>query len=224
MSIDKKNVEFDDYDRAIIRSYKHVVKGIARFFGKNCEVLLHSLENYENAVVFIENGHNSMRSVGAPITDFALEFINKASDNNSFLEPYPSKFPSGDRCQSITIPILNGDKLIGLLCINLNMDISILDFINDFVYNNIKNTSLDIKYEENYSSNIDDIIEHMLKKNINSVMLDMSIPNQDKNKRIIQNLYDTGFFHLKGTVETLAERLQISTHTVYSYIKKYSKK
>ena len=104
------------------------------------------------------------------------------------------------------------------------MDISILDFINDFVYNNIKNTSLDIKYEENYSSNIDDIIEHMLKKNINSVMLDMSIPNQDKNKRIIQNLYDTGFFHLKGTVETLAERLQISTHTVYSYIKKYSKK
>lgn len=51
----------------------------------------------------------------------------------------------------------------------------------------------------------------------------MTIPNQDKNKEIILRLHELGFFNLKGSVEYLAEKLQISEHTVYSNIRKYTK-
>ncbi|MEI0596870.1 helix-turn-helix transcriptional regulator [Brachyspira pilosicoli] len=210
-------VYFDETDRAIIESYKYVVKGIANAFGRSCEALVHSLDNFENAVKFIENGHNSSRNPGAPITNLALEIIAGVHEDKKFLEPYESKFPNGDRCKSITIPIKNKDKLIGLLCININMEVTLIDFVKEF---DIKDNKK--KFHENYSSNIDDMISSILNKNINEIMLDMSIPNQDKNKSIIIKLYEIGFFNIKGSVEALAERLQISVHTVYSNIRKYT--
>ena len=215
------NIKFNDIDRAIIKSYEYTAKGISNLFGNACEVLVHSLENYENAVVYIENGHNSSRSTGAPITNLALELINGSSKTKKFLEPYESKFPNGNRCKSVTIPIKNNEKLIGLLCINFNIEISIFDFAKQFFVNdNIKNADDNL---ENYSDNIEDMMKSILEKNINSIILDMSIPNQDKNKEIILKLHEVGFFHLKGSVEYLAEKLQISEHTVYSNIRKYTK-
>lgn len=213
--------KFNEIDRVILKSYEYTVKGIANIFGNACEVLVHSLENYENAVKYIENGHNSSRSIGAPITNLALELINGTSKDKKFLEPYESKFPNGDRCKSITIPIKNNEKLIGLLCINFNTEISIFDFAKHFsVDYNIHASDDNL---ENYSDNIEDMMKSMLEKNINSIILDMSIPNQDKNKEIILKLHEIGFFHLKGSVEYLAEKLQISEHTVYSNIRKYTK-
>ena len=129
------SVVLDDTDRAIIQSYENAVKGIANIFGTYCEVLVHSLDNYEHAVLFIENGHNSSRDVGAPITDLALELINSVHKDKKFLESYESKFPNGDRCKSVTIPIKNKDKLIGLLCININMEVSLIDFMKEFSIN-----------------------------------------------------------------------------------------
>ena len=215
------NIKFNDIDRAIIKSYEYAVKGISNIFGNACEVLVHSLENYEKAVIYIENGHNSSRSTGAPITNLALELINGSSKTKKFLEPYESKFPNGNRCKSVTIPIKNNEKLIGLLCINFNIEISIFDFAKQFFVNdNIKNADDNL---ENYSDNIEDMMKSILEKNINSIILDMSIPNQDKNKEIILKLHEVGFFHLKGSVEYLAEKLQISEHTVYSNIRKYTK-
>lgn len=221
MEIKVINNKFNDTDRAIIESYKYAVKGISNLFGNSCEVLIHSLENYENAVVYIENGHNSSRSVGAPITNLALELINGANKGKKFLEPYESKFPNGNRCKSVTIPIKNNEKLIGLLCINFNVEISVFDFAKQFFIND--NNQFSDDNIENYSANIEDMMKSMIEKNINNIILDMSIPNQDKNKEIILRLHELGFFNLKGSVEYLAEKLQISEHTVYSNIRKYTK-
>lgn len=215
----EKNLKFNETDKAIIESYKSAVLGIANLFGSPCEVLVHSLDNYENAVIAIENGHNSGRSIGAPITDLALELINKVTKNKEFLKPYESKLPNGHRCRSVTIPIKNGERLIGLLCINLNLDISFADFINSFMPMN-KNSH----NSENYSATIEDMMLSLLQKHYNDIMLDISIPNQDKNKEIILTLHKVGFFHLKGSIEALASKLQISVHTVYSNIRKYTEK
>ena len=217
----KINIELNDEDRAIIESYKNVVIGIANLLGDNCEVLVHSLENYEKSVNFIKNGHNSGRNKGAPITDLALKLINNLNINKSFLEPYESKFPNGDRCKSVTIPIKNREKLIGLLCINLNMEVSIFDFAKHIILNN-NDDKIGEEVIENYSSNIDDMMKFMLEKIINDIIINTSIPNQDKNKTIILKLYEVGFFQLKGSVEALAEKLQISPHTIYSNIRKYT--
>lgn len=214
-------MHFTDSDRLTLESFKTATKGIANLFGPACEVLVHSLENYESTVISIENGHNSGRTVGAPMTDLALELINKTDTKRKFLEPYQAKFPNGNRCRSVTMPIKNGDKLIGLLCINLNLDLSFSDFITAFTF---KKNEEDEEYTENFSRSIDDMMNSLMQKNINNIMLDTSIPNQEKNKVIILTLNKLGFFNFKGSIEALAEKLQISIHTVYSNLRKYTDK
>lgn len=218
-SLKNKNIKFNDVDKAIIESYKNAVEGIANLFGKPCEVLIHSLENYEKAVVSIKNGHNSRRSIGAPITDLALELINGVCKNKEFLKPYESKLPNGHRCRSVTVPIKNGNRTIGLLCININLDISLADFLDSFAPKASNQNNV-----ETYSATVEDMMLSVLQKHYNDIMQNAYIPNQDKNKKIILKLYEVGFFHLKGSIDALADKLQISIHTVYSNIRKYSEK
>jgi len=212
-----------DYDEqlnnVILDSYKETIKGIATLFGAHCEVVLHSIKNYEDSVVSIENGHNSSRKIGAPLTNVALETIKKIDSNSYELIPYESKFPNGNRCKSITVPIKNGELLIGLMCINFNLDVSLADFMYSFSEHKTK----ELSSPEQYSARVEDLMESVLNKHLEEVLLDTTIPNQDKNKIIIIKLNEAGFFQLRGSVETVAEKLQISVHTIYSYIRKKTK-
>lgn len=203
----------------ILDSYKETLKGVAKLFGTHCEVVLHSIKNYENSVISIENGHNSGRKIGSPVTDLALGIIKKLDANNYKFVPYESKFPNGDRCRSITIPIRNGDILIGLMCINFNLDVSLSDFVSNFSTPQTKEPA----NTEHYSARVEDLMDSVLNKHLEEVLLDTTIPNQDKNKTIILKLNDVGFFQLRGSVETIADKLQISVHTIYSYIRKQMK-
>ena len=204
----------------ILDSYKEAIKGISKLFGSHCEVLLHSLKNYESSVISIENGSNSGRTIGAPITNVALEVIKKINSNSYELIPYESKLPNGDRCRSITVPIKNGDVLIGLMCINFNLDVRLADFVSSF---STPKTEQATSSPEQYSARVEDLMDSVFTKHLEEVLLDTNIPNQDKNKTIILRLNEAGFFQIRGSVETIAEKLKISVHTIYSYIRKKTK-
>ncbi|MGM0602449.1 MAG: PAS domain-containing protein, partial [Bacillota bacterium] len=40
-----------------LNNYKPLVKFLAEVLGENCEVVLHDLNNLENSIIAIENGH-----------------------------------------------------------------------------------------------------------------------------------------------------------------------
>ena len=212
----------EQLNSTILDSYKEVIKGISTLFGAHCEVLLHSLKNYENSVISIENGSNSGRTIGAPITNVALEVIKKINSNNYELTPYESKFPNGNKCRSITVPIKNGNVLIGLMCINFNLDVSLADFLSNFSTPIPKTEDLSSSSEQ-YSARVEDLMDSVFTKHSEEVLLDTTIPNQDKNKTIILRLNEAGFFQIRGSVETIAEKLKISVHTIYAYIRKKTK-
>ncbi len=213
--------EYDEQlNNIILDSYQEAIKGISKLLGTHCEVLIHSLKNYESSVISIENGNNSGRTIGAPITNVALEVIKKINSNNYEISPYESKFPNGNRCRSITVPIKNKDVLIGLMCLNLNLDVSLADFLSSFSTPKTEETS---SSPEQYSSRVEDLMDSVFTKHLEEVLLDTNIPNQDKNKTIILKLNEAGFFQIRGSVETIAEKLKISVHTIYAYIRKKTK-
>lgn len=211
-------MKFDDTDKTILTSYKSVAKGIASFFGLHCEVVIHALENLEHAVIHIENGHVSGRTVGAPITNYALQLMSsnaKDSSDNSFYRPYDTLMPNGKKVKSLTSPIFNGERLIGLICINLSLEVDFVDFVKPFLPANDSRS-------EYFSVSIDDMMKNSLDPIAAKIIADHSIPNHEKNKSIIISLNEIGFFHLKGSAEAVSEKLQISVHTVYSHLRKMS--
>nr|WP_319776960.1 PAS domain-containing protein [uncultured Sphaerochaeta sp.] len=116
MAKDSLKVQFTIIDSMIIESYKTIVDGLAEYLGKNYEIVLHSLSNLDNSVVYIKNGFHTGRTVGAPITNMALEMLSKIDKNSINDVTYFTKDKNGEPVKSSTIAIRGEhNKIIGLL-------------------------------------------------------------------------------------------------------------
>lgn len=224
-----------EIDKLILNSYKTIVYGLADYLGPESEVVLHSLENYESSAIIIA-GENTKRKVGAPITDLALNMLSRisVSEETNFLT-YFTKSKSQTKMKSSTIAIYGENKrIIGLLCINYNLESSFSDFIKNFSYpeneediaiSNISNKKIVKKANvvENFFNSMEELVEEKVDKVKKIVENDKKVTNGNRNKEIIKILYYEGVFNIKDAVVKVAERLKISKHTVYLHIRHLEK-
>lgn len=208
-------------DKAILESYKILIDGLAEYLGDAYEVILHSLENLDRSVIKIINGHYTGRKEGAPITDLALSMLEKIKQQGTYhAQTYFNQGKEGSVLKSTTIPIVgeNG-RIIGLLCINLHMEISFSKMISSF----FPSESYTSTQQETFAENADELITSTLETARNHVMHNPSISSVNKNKEIITILYNKGIFNMKDSVVKVATLLGISKNTVYMHLRNLSK-
>ncbi len=212
----KKNSQpFDLEDYAIIESYIPVVDGLAALLGEYCEIVLHSLETLEHSAIYIANGHNTNRKIGSPITNRALQSLHKMNNKEEGSKPYFTKAKGNVLMKSNTIPIRNSKhRIIGLLCINLNLDVPVSQFLNSFILPNEE-----LESEETFASSVEDLVSQTIEKTVDEISINSELANNAKNRQIVVSLYEKGIFDIKDAINQVAERLNISRHTVYLYIR-----
>ena len=66
---------------------------------------------------------------------------------------------------------------------------------------------------------MEDLVAQTIEKTIEEVNADRSVANNTKNRQIVLSLYEKGIFDIKDAINLVAERLDISRHTVYLYIR-----
>lgn len=205
-------------DKSILESYKSILDGLADYMGAGHELVLHSLENLEESVIKIINGHYSNRTDGAPVTDLALKMLQEIqkSDPSHQFKTYFSRTKSGKAIKSSTLPIVGEDnRIIGLLCINFYMDTPLSNIIDGF----IKSNCLGLSEDETFASNSQEVFSSVLEKARQKILNSPSVPSAMRNHEIISILYDKGIFKLKNAVPMVAESLGISKNTVYLHIR-----
>lgn len=202
-----------DEDHAILASYFPVVDGIAALIGEHCEIVLHSLEFLEHSAIYIVNGHNTDRKIGSPITDRALWSLHHMQ-TDSVSKPYFTKAKGGGLMKSITIAIRNGKQhVIGLICININLDVPMSQFLQNFIAPQEANNSV------NFASSVEDLVAQTIETTIEEIQNDRNVANNNKNRQIVTTLFEKGIFDIKDAINQVAEQLDISRHTVYLYIR-----
>jgi predicted transcriptional regulator YheO len=217
----KENIEgiikLSKRDKAILRAFEPIVEGIAKMFGSNCEVVLHSLEDLQHSIIKIENGHVTGRKVGFPLTDFAIEMLkDKSLLKSGSTDIYYNKTKDGKTLRSISIIIRNDEeKPIGFLCINLNLSSSLISLIKDFSLS----SNMSINEPEHFVSSVQELINIATDKAISKINGEKDIPNSDKNKLIVFELYNKGIFNIKSAVDIVAQKIGVSRYTVYNYIR-----
>lgn len=211
--------QFTESDYEILESYKSVVDGLALFVGDHCEILLHSLEDINHSTIKIANGQHTGRKLGSPITDLGLKILHEMRDaNRSISTPYFTRAKSGDLMKSIIIAIRNKqNRVIGFLCINMNLDIPFSQIIQTFIPPQMEEPAPEV----NFASSIDDLVSQSIEFSIAEVNADRNVSNNIKNRQIVLNLYEKGIFDIKDAVNQVADRLDISKHTVYLYIRQF---
>lgn len=214
-----KEKPFTDSDHEILNSYRYVVDGLAALIGPHCEIVLHSLENLQYSAIYIAHGEHTGRKIGSPITDLALRMLHDMTNaDNPVSEAYFTNAKSGALMKSATIAIRNKQqRTIGLLCININLDVPFSQIMQTF----IPPKETEKASAVNFASSVDELVAQALEFSIEEVNADRNVSNNNKNRQIVLNLYEKGIFDIKDAVNQVADRLDISKHTVYLYIRQF---
>ena len=72
-----------------------------------------------------------------------------------------------------------------------------------------------------FASSVDELVAQTLELTIEEVNADRNVSNNAKNRQVVLNLYEKGIFDIKDIINQVAERLNISKHTVYLYISQF---
>lgn len=109
-------------NHTIFQHYIKLTEFLGRTLGPDYEIVLHSMENQENAIIAIANNHVSGQELGAPLAREVLQMIeDKSYHDYSYRLHYMGVSGLGKRLRSSTLFIENqSEELIGLLSINFD--------------------------------------------------------------------------------------------------------
>lgn len=205
---------------SLIKTLIPIAKTISATFGKNCEVVLHDFNGPQHSIIFIENGHVTGRKAGDPITDFALASLREggfgeAKEDKLF--NYKTKTKDGRILKSSTVFIKDeNNKIVGCLCINYDMTTHFMfeNIIEEFCNIN----ELNEEKEETFVSDVDEILESIIGKAIEEVNKPVSLMQKEDNLRVVEIVDKKGGFMIRGSIDQLAYRLNVSRYTIYNYL------
>jgi predicted transcriptional regulator YheO len=179
--------------------------------------VIHSLENFDNSIVKIVNSHLSCRSVGGPLTDLALRVLRDFLHKGTYQpKTYFTRNKNGRLMKSSTILLFNtAGNPIGMFCINLDLSAPLSDFLSSFLPDSLSHPT----ETETFGINTNEVIERALEDAIDALDRNPGISVRLRNKTIVIQLYQGGIFDLKGSVKLVANRLELTEHSIYKYIR-----
>ena len=214
-----------------LKKYISLVDFIADVMGEDTEVILHDVTNLENSVIAIRNNHISGREIGAPPTDLALKILKKSesSEIGDFLANYKGVSKLGLSLKSSTYFIKDnsGRKIIGMLCINQDIDKYIT--LKKTIDKVIGFSGFEYKYQaqednsgivENFSQSINDLTLRTIRFVVDDIGILPERMSPEEKIDAVRKMYNEGIFLIKGATKEAADALKVSEATVYRYLAK----
>jgi predicted transcriptional regulator YheO len=208
-----------------IKKYISIADFLGEVLGENTEIILHDLTNYQKSIVYIINGNISGRKIGDSITDLMLDFIlSESKGNKQFICNYNSKNVEGKLLYSSTYFIRDdSNKIVGALGLNSDyQDVkNSLSFLTSLLPNYVddKIASLNI-IKENLSSDGQELTLNKIDAIINQFNVIPTRMTPKEKTEVISALNECGIFNIRGSVQEVATKLQMSEPSIYRYIKK----
>lgn len=208
-----------DENKLILDQYKKIIDMLALFFGDSIEVVLHSLDNLEESVVYIHNGQKTARNIGSPVTDKALQILENYNVNHQqIVGPYKTISRDGNPMKSVTSIIVNSkQEPIGMICINFDLATPMSDLFK-ILFDNV-NLSNSNESNEHFASDIQDLLSTTVNQIKERVLADKNVPSRQRNKAIVQECYKQGLFSLRNAANEIAVQLGISRDLVYLHLR-----
>ena len=202
----------------VISLFFPIADGIGKLFGPSCEVVIHSLKDLSSSVVKIVNPQVTGREVGAPMTDMGIEIIERSkSEYLTVVGPYTTKTESGKPLFSFTFLLRDfEDEVIGFLCINLDLSVSLIDFIKIF---SLKMGKSDVPSPEHFPLSTTDLVKITYDQARTEVTSQDILSRSECNKYIVRILLNKNIFSIKGAIDLVAHEMQVSRYTIYNYIR-----
>lgn len=190
-----------------------LAEGLSVMFGSNCEVLINDMNNKENSIVSIYNGHVTKRSLG---DSFTLLGENKDSEVKSGEDLINCKANTSDgRLLKSSTFHLKGKNYHYAL--GINFDYTNLSLANSVLSDLIR---VGLPLEEAISStSSDNLLNDIFEESLAVIGKPVALMNKEDRVKIVRILDEKGAFVFQKGIQTIAEKLNISRYTIYNYLK-----
>lgn len=202
------------------QSYINMVDFLAGVLGENYEIVLHEISEKGSSVVAIKNSHISGRSVGAPLTDFALNVLKTNAYENREFELNYKATAMGKRINGSTFFIKESGKITGMLCVNYDDSAA-----KDALLNISKLLGVGFEFEnkqivqETLSASVEDMIASVLEGELDELLKEGANLKAAQKEELIARLYKHNIFSIKSAVAVVSKMFKISEPTIYRYLK-----
>jgi len=198
-----------------------LVHGLAEMFGPDCEVVLHDVGRLPRSIVAIENGHVTGRSVGDVPTDLMLRSLRRATEGGADVRLYVTS-SDGKVLKSLAVTLRDAEgDVFGIL--GLNLDVSGLVQTQRTLANLAAVGRLGgdaaPETEEIFAGDIRDVVAGMIAKILNEMGKTPAAMSRDEKMEVVKRLEERGAFLVKRSAEQVADALDLSRYTIFSYLK-----
>ncbi|MEK3936034.1 PAS domain-containing protein [Sporosarcina sp. FSL W7-1349] len=203
----------------ILKRYQPVADMIAATFGRNCEVVIHDFTDTHSSLVYIA-GSVTERALGAPTTEVILKELRQHGDAVPDLLGLTSRTRDGKFVKTSSSFIRNeSGKVIGL--IGINFDITAFSLVNQII-KDFSTTpdldQLDSPMEESYAKNIDEVFDQLINSSLKEIGIPISKMSREGKIQFVRSLEEKGTFLIQGSIEKIANALNVSKQTIYNYL------
>ncbi|WP_289139320.1 transcriptional regulator [uncultured Brevibacillus sp.] len=198
-----------------IMKYAPIAEAIAKTFGKNCEVVLHDLTTPQSSVIFMVNNHVTGREIGQSFNHIFTQVLLSKKFSNDVVANYKTETEDKKSIKSTTVLLRDGKgKAIGALCINFDLQPiqQLQEFLNDIGQVEEETVKEEVELFDNVKEIANTLIRQIIGEN------DVEKMNRSKKLEIVSFMDEKGVFLIKGATEQVAEALQVSKVTIYSYL------
>ncbi|MCT4620260.1 MAG: helix-turn-helix transcriptional regulator [Marinisporobacter sp.] len=201
--------------RKELKKYFPIADLIGKTFGKNCEVVIHDLSHPQNSIVYMVNSHVSGKKIGDTFNILIKQVLLSKKFDHDITANYKTYSKDGRPLKSSTVFLRNNKgEVTGAMCINYDLEKmkDMKAFLDEFMEVREEKIEEEIELLEN----VMDIAEDLINKIIGNV----NVHDLKRKEKIglIEFMDQKGIFLIKGGIDQVAEKLNISNVTVYSYL------
>lgn len=209
----------------ILAQYVNMAQVLGDMFSPVLETVVHDLQNPDQSIIAIYNGHLTDREVGDGATNLGRRLLK--GDFPDVLVGYENESPNGQKLKSSSLAIRNEDgELIGVL--GLNMNVSYFDQFKSFIEQFVSSKRSDyVSSPEEFNSTPDGMttpkedIREAINQYITSRNWNAHTLSYADKREIVEYLYMKGHFKSRGAVTIIAEELGLARPSVYNYKNDY---
>ena len=195
--------------------------GIARQFGKDCEVCIHdlSVKDVEHTIIFIVNGHVTGRKVGDGASKVVLETLEALEEGDIIVDHlgYRTTTQDGRILKSSTVFLKDSHGKYRWI-LGINYDVTALMNVDAALQSITTVESQDSNGDRQIPLNVNDLLDNLINQSVKRIGKPPALMNKEEKIQAIQFLRDAGAFLITKSGDKVSNFYGISKFTLYSYI------
>ena len=192
--------------------------GLTQMFGKNCEVVIHDMNNFKNSILYIKNNHVTNRQVSEKFKILGIKDVDEFFNGKDLINCNAS---TADKrlLKSSTFHLKGEDYHYAF---GINLDYTHLAFAQSII-SDLIHVGEDINDAINDTPSPEVMLEKLLEEALRQIGKPISMLSKKDRIFIVQYLEEKGAFNVQKAIPMVSEKLNISRYTIYNYLKEIKK-